>query len=281
MAENKIQSCQARVRSNKEDARNIFRLELEGCKMGIAKPGQFVCLAPLDHSSAMARPFSIFFYDMFAGFLVIYYKAVGKNTELMKSLQAGQSIKLWGPLGNGISSDGIPRLPGELRKDISVPEGVTAWLICGGMGFASLNLAIRELNQFYPRSVLFYGSKTKSEIVSLEKDPYRVKQEIIVATEDGTAGYAGLVTDLFVQQILENPGKKILVITCGPKPMMRKVAEICEGQEFDCYVILETIMACGIGACLGCSIKTTKGMKRICHDGPVFDAKEVIWDELA
>ena len=72
-----------------------------------------------------------------------------------------------------------------------------------------------------------------------------------------------------------------MVITCGPNQMMKKVSEICAQREIECHVILETIMACGLNNCKGCTIKTTVGMKSVCHDGPVFPAKEVIWDELA
>jgi dihydroorotate dehydrogenase electron transfer subunit len=100
------------------------------------------------------------------------------------------------------------------------------------------------------------------------------RRPIHYATNDGSTGFQGLVTDLFEQMVV--PDDRILVMTCGPKKMMSRVVEICQEKKLDCWVSLERTMACGLGVCYGCSIETNSGlMKRICCEGPVFSATEV------
>jgi len=263
----KINVGRATVINNRLLKNSIWEITLEppaGMDVADFDPGQFVCLAPLNNDSAMARPFSISRISTLRNQFSLVYKTVGMNTNLLTTCQQGAKIKFWGPLGNGL----IP----ELQKYDEV------WLVGGGMGIAPLDFfekAVLEYQESIAR--VLYGAKTKDEIVPLR---WSDEEGVEIATEDGSAGYHGLVTDLLNQKLLESHFQEILVITCGPKAMMKQVAELCAATGTDCYVILETIMACGIGACLGCSIKTTKGMKRVCHDGPVFNAKEVIWDEI-
>jgi dihydroorotate dehydrogenase electron transfer subunit len=101
-----------------------------------------------------------------------------------------------------------------------------------------------------------------------------------MATDDGSAGFRGFIPEAMGPFLRASSRARIMVITCGPKIMMRKVAELCQKFGFDCYVILESVMACGIGVCLGCSVKMLSGQKRICHEGPIFNAKEVDWNAL-
>ncbi len=265
MVEKRISIGNAIVIKNSCLKSGIWELVLEppdDIEVADFDPGQFVCLAPLNPDSAMARPFSISKISTLRNEFSLVYKTVGMNTNLLTTFYPGSKLKFWGPLGNGL-------IPDPQKYD-------EVWLVGGGMGIAPMLFFEKAVLEYQAGiAKVFYGAKTKDEIVPLR---WSDEEGLEIATEDGSIGYEGLVTDLFVQKILENQGKKIQVITCGPKSMMRKVSEIC--QCLDCFVILETIMACGIGACLGCSIKTTSGMKRVCHDGPVFPAEEVIWDEL-
>ncbi|MCX6740600.1 MAG: dihydroorotate dehydrogenase electron transfer subunit [Candidatus Parcubacteria bacterium] len=264
----KIQVGEAVVVSNILKAKDTWELELNlGNDLDVTAflPGQFVCLAPLDPSSTMARPFSIASISTFNGTFSLLYKVIGKNTELMARLAVGEKVKFWGPLGQGF-------LPNTDEYD-------EVWLIGGGIGIAPLIFYEKVVSEFQGGIVrVFYGNKTGAEIIPL--DLY-CQEPLIIVTDDGSIGCQGFVTDVVQAYMKVANEKKILVITCGPKVMMRKVADICQQAGQDCYVILETIMACGLGVCLGCSIKTSSGMKRICHDGPVFPAKEVIWDELS
>jgi len=265
MTEKKIDVNWAGVVSNQRLAKDIWEIVLDAGEVEVIdfNPGQFVCLEPLEKSSAMARPFSISRINALDNYFSLIYKVVGLNTKLLSLLSKGAKIKFWGPLGNGL-------LPPLIYAE--------NWLIGGGLGIAPLRFFERLISGNPDRiAKVFYGAKSKDDIIQLG---WRKEELLEVATEDGSVGYHGLVTDLLNQKILESHFQEILVITCGPKPMMKQVAELCTASKIDCYVILERIMACGIGACLGCSIKTTKGMKRVCHDGPVFKAEEVIWDEI-
>ena len=267
MDSEKIHVCKAEVISNVRVAKDIWQLTLEPPDQFVVtdcSPGQFVCLAPFDANSAMSRPFSIASISTFNGTLKLIYKLVGVNTKLMGQLNEGQQIKFWGPLGNGFIPD-----PQSYEE---------TWLIGGGMGIAPLRFFEKVISEYQEGiAKVFYGAKSKDEIIDLQLD----EDELTIATDDGSAGYRGLVTHLFFDKTAPYNGKKILVITCGPNRMMNQIAALCGLLKFDCYVILERIMACGIGVCLGCSIKMKSGeMKRICHDGPVFKAEEVDWNAL-
>jgi len=266
--EKKVKVGWATIQGNKERAKKIFELILkpedDDFDVTEMEPGQFVCLVLLAAVSVMARPFSVSMISTSHGTFSILYRVVGENTRLMSQLKINDQIKFWGPLGQGL-------IPPE-------PDGYDeVWLVGGGIGIAPLRFFEKVVAEYQEGIVrVFYGNKTKAEIV-----PLYCQEVNEVATDDGSAGYHGLVTDLFIQNLITSRPEKLLVVTCGPIPMMKKVAAVCSQQKVDCYVILEKIMACGMGVCLGCSVKMKSGMKRICHDGPVFPAEEVIWDELA
>jgi len=266
MAENPIHVCQAKIVSNEQIAKDTWELFLEPSDFDVTQilPGQFICLQPLNSQSAMARPFSISMVRTFKGIFSIWYKVVGENTRLLSQLPEGQQIKFWGPLGNGFIPE--PNFYDEV------------WLVGGGIGIAPLCFFKKGITEYQEGiAKVFYGAKSKDELIDLQLD----EDELTIATDDGSAGYHGLVTGLFFDKAKEYKDKKILVITCGPNKMMEQISSLCGLLKFDCYVILERIMACGIGACLGCSIKMKSGeMKRICHDGPVFKAEEVDWNAL-
>lgn len=266
MEENKVQVLMAEIVTNVQIAKNTWHMILDpGSDFDVTNtsPGQFVCLAPLASDSVMARPFSISMISTSRGTFKIIYNVVGKNTWLMSQLKKGQTIKFWGPLGNNEIIDS--RLYDE------------AWLVGGGIGIAPLLFFEKVISEYQEHIArVFYGTKDILEMIPIE---VYTPEEVQIATENGSTNFQGQITDLLAQKIISKPAK-LLVITCGPNRMMQKVSEICQQYNTECLVILEKVMACGIGVCLGCSIKTTKGMKRVCHDGPIFKAEEVIWNEL-
>ena len=267
----KIKIVSAKVVSNEYVADNTYALEVKECFLDKVLPGQFVAIEPVNAQSCMIRPFSVFGYDSHHGWLAILYKVVGKNTELLVNLKRDEQIKIWGPLGKGLNPEDFAHK--------------RAFLVAGGMGIAPLDHFNSVAENYFCSSTLFYGAKTESELC-LEKlfpDDYA---DIICATEDGTYDWKGTVTQIFEKHLLaiksESAFKDLVVLTCGPKAMMKKISEICQKNRRECFVFLETIMACGIGACLGCSIKMKSGeMKRVCHDGPVFNAEEVDWNAFS
>jgi dihydroorotate dehydrogenase electron transfer subunit len=274
----KIDVSMAKVIKNAPITKDIWSLTLNpGPDFDVTEmsPGQFVCLS-LETDSVMARPFSIAGVSVEHNSFSLLYKVVGENTRLMSQLKSGQQVQFWGPLGAGL--------------ECNIDE---VWLVGGGIGIAPLLFLERALSQKGIIRRVFYGGKTVDDLVPIKnlrsKDDWFYLHQ---ATEDGKEEYHGPVTDYFKETLWEEQPYKMVVITCGPNAMMKKVFEIyskyveekgdflVDHEFLGCYVILEKVMACGIGVCLGCSIKTTKGIKRICHDGPIFKAEEVIWDEL-
>jgi NAD(P)H-flavin reductase len=185
----------------------------------------------------------------------------GRGTEELAAMRAGEEAELTGPLGNGWE-DLLP--PREKRGPIA--------LVGGGIGFAPLAAFAPELPE---GSYDFYaGFRT------LPAEEYRnlfgsflYPRQLRIATEDGSMGRKGLACDFL------DPAKYSAVCACGPEPMLRVVAASCEKAGTPCFISLERRMACGVGACLGCTVKTVKGNRRCCADGPIFNAKEILFGE--
>lgn len=265
MDEKQVHVWQAKVLDNKPKAEGIFELVLSCPQAEQFDLGQFLCLEPLDPESVMARPFSIYTkkcvdrVNHVNWTISLLIKITGKNTQLLSRLKAGQEIKAWGPLGTSIN----PNVFLYYHR---------VFLVGGGVGVAALCQWQNELENQGRLHGIFYGNRTQAEVVT-DLDVIG-DRPIHLATDDGSSGFHGLVTDLFLQENDARP--RDLVVVCGPKPMMRRMAEICGQRKVKCMVSLERTMACGLGVCYGCSIETNSGvMKRICCEGPVFPAEEV------
>lgn len=197
----------------------------------------------------LPRPMAI--YRASGEELEFRFKVVGRGTALMAELPAGASVGVVGPLGNGF----------ELASGRSV-------LVGGGTGIASLF----ELARSAPAgTVVALGGGTEQEILGLE-DFRALPVELRIATEDGSAGDRGLVTELLDLC----PDDEVLA--CGPLPMMRRAHELAAEVGARCWVSLESNMACGFGICLGCAVKTDRGFRYVCSHGPVFDAGTLDWE---
>ncbi len=245
----------------------IFRLSLRApliCSQ--AQPGQFVMLrvgGGLD--PLLRRPFSIH-QVLSDGILQILFKTVGRGTDILARCQVDDTIDCIGPLGRGFS------LPGNQTK----PHFC---LVGGGMGMAPLYFLARHLQQSGMASeehVVLLGGRTRMEVAPFEEEFFALGYRVHVATDDGSMGYHGLVPELVPEFLQESTQ----VYSCGPLPMMKAVAALTDAGGCSCQVSLETHMACGLGACLGCALP---GLGRryvhVCKDGPVFDAREVAWPD--
>lgn len=204
----------------------------------------------------LKRPFSIFNYD--ESTLHFLYRICGKGTLSLSRFKEGTAIQLVGPLGNSYPA----------------PEGDFI-AVAGGIGIASL---LPLLQKFEKRAYLFYGARDKDELVMMD-EAKRAAKELFIATDDGSEGKKGFITALLsdflgASRITHRASR---LYACGPTPMLKAVAEITRDKGIPCYVSLEEHMACGIGACLGCIVKTTSGQKRVCKEGPVFAAEEILW----
>jgi len=228
-----------------------------------ARPGQFVHVRiPGLENSALRRPFSIF--NSQNGVLWILYKSVGRGTEKMKCMNPGDQLQVIGPLGNGfpLTVDSEPLL------------------VAGGYGVAPLFFLATRLKQ---KGVLVVGGKTASDILAV-KEFVELGWRVEIATMDGSAGVQGLVTVPLAAELarLEESGKTAALYSCGPDGMLKAVGEAAVKRGFKAWLSLDKHMVCGVGACLACVQKLrkpngTEWVGRVCSDGPIFEASEIVW----
>ena len=251
--------------SNERLTQDTWLMALRSAEVaGAAKPGQFVMirvrpgLDPL-----LRRPFSI--CGVKGDLFLVLYRVVGKGTSLMTGLKKGEGLQVLGPLGKGFAAS---------------PKGVLQLLIGGGIGIAPLLF----LNQFRleNKGSLMMGFRSARDIISPQKIAGG-EGDFAVATDDGSQGHHGPVTDL-LEDFLGKNSRKVAVCACGPKPMLKKVAERTMALRIPCEVSLEANMACGLGACQGCAVKASvssgKSYLYVCREGPVFDAEAIDWEGI-
>ena len=305
---------------------DYFRLQLACPEIArLARPGQFLMLRLTDLKDPfLRRPFS--FSQIFRpreakrkpldeGAVEICYQTVGRGTRLLTQLQEGQRVDLLGPLGNGFWTE---------------DECTRVILVGGGIGVPPLLSWAQELrmkgsgkkrpskaSEVPPELVFLMGAKSKEKIMGVG-DCRKWGIEVQVATEDGSLGMKGMVTDLLAREIMTGQHGATAIYACGPNPMLAQVAQVAEQFDRPCQVLLESRMACGVGACLGCSVKYREEREpgqspalpnqdsaageegeerenregaipmisetspfryaRVCMEGPVFDARRIFWD---
>jgi len=220
-----------------------------------ARPGQFVMISP-GPEVLLARPFSIALTDR--DVIALVFQAVGHGTERLASLRTGDRVRLLGPLGNGFSL-------GTVARPV---------IVAGGRGIAPFYELTRRLASQSP--ILFYGGRSHEQIVDVEFFRQHCG-EVIVTTEDGSMGRRGLLTEPLVEHLRREAPP--VIYGCGPHAMLRAVAEVA--RDVRCEFSMEERMACGFGICMGCALPAGgSGYRRICVDGPVFDAREIRWKDL-
>jgi len=273
-----MKDIRAKILSNKKISHAYYKMALDAPYIArIALPGQFVQIKCSDSLEPfLRRPFSIHRVN---GNIEILYETVGRGTEILSNKREGDEVDILGPLGNGFT---LPRTPAFERRTANPGRRATkaeprAIIIAGGIGVAPLVYLAEELAKKYIKTIVLIGAKTK-DLILCEKDFKKAAPEVYVSTDDGTYGSQGFVSKLF-HKILKTAESRFntVVYVCGPHGMLRCIAEICEERNFECQVSLEEKMACGIGACLGCVVKTKTGNKLACKDGPVFDSSKLLW----
>jgi dihydroorotate dehydrogenase electron transfer subunit len=218
-------------------------------------------------------PLSVAAVDEAAGIIDVIYEAVGPKTRVLSRLSMADSVACLGPLGNSFPA---PR-----------PQQQVV-LVGGGVGLPPLLFFAKALTigGHEPGVDLLVGARTASKHLSMDR-LQSAASSVAIATDDGSAGHAGLVTDLLEQRLAAAEVAEVIVYTCGPHPMMRAVASICAGAGVPCFASLEEYMACGYGVCVGCVVETHapdrdrseyERYSRICVDGPVYDAAQIVWD---
>jgi dihydroorotate dehydrogenase electron transfer subunit len=256
----------ATILTHKSAGRGYYRLVLRISEaITAALPGQFVMLRVSETlDPLLARPFGVYSVPS-KSTIEIVYRAVGRGTTLLTGMEPGHTLNLLGPLGKGFP------MP---------DKGMTPVLVAGGSGFPPLYFLSQRAGS---RAHLFIGSKNKeclppSGIIKSFKD---IVLKVHVATEDGSMGTRGMTTDILNEFLTKMEQKTHLVLyACGPHPMLAAVSGIAAQHSMPCYVSMEERMACGLGACMGCSIPMLAGgYKRACKEGPVFDAREIAWGD--
>ncbi|MBO4384932.1 MAG: dihydroorotate dehydrogenase electron transfer subunit [Clostridia bacterium] len=234
------------ITENRALTDSVYLMRLAGSR-GENRPGQFSEFRL--EGLFLRRPISV--CDDEGGVLSIIYKTVGRGTEQMKFLKEGDTLDALTCLGNGYDLDAA---------------GESPLLIGGGVGVPPLYMLAKELIKKGKKVSVILGFNTRSEIFF--EDEFRALGcSVTVTTADGSYGARGFVTDAL-------PETASYFYACGPKPML---AALCEKASFPGEVSLEERMGCGFGACMGCSIMTKGGAKRVCKDGPVFKKEELIW----
>jgi len=242
-----------------------FRMRLRSQKISSSlRPGQFVHLRISDMTDPLLRrPFS--FADVGEGWFEIIYEVVGKGTKLMSDMRPGALISGLGPLGNGFYLTPLP--------DYALIAG-------GGAGVASLIMLARRMVELGVQTIFLIGARSADRLLCLEE----IKSfgcEVMVATDDGTFGFKGTVPQLMSKIIDERKLDRVrtTIYACGPMPMLIEVAELRKG--IPAFVSLESVMGCGLGACLGCVVPIRGGdYGRVCTEGPVFNVDRIDWDRI-
>ncbi|MBQ8715978.1 MAG: dihydroorotate dehydrogenase electron transfer subunit [Prevotella sp.] len=221
-------------------------------------PGQFVEVR-VDGSETtfLRRPISINFVDKEHNELWLLVATIGDGTRQLGKLQAGDIVNCVLPLGNGFT------MPQKSDERIL--------LVGGGVGVAPLLYMGAEMKTSGIEPTFLLGARAKADL--LEIDLFSKYGRVLVTTEDGSEGEKGFVTNHSVLQKEHFDG----IATCGPKPMMVAVARYAHRADIECEASLENMMACGLGACLCCVEKTTKGNLCVCKEGPVFNVKQLLW----
>lgn len=227
-------------------------------------PGQFVHVkVPALEKSALRRPFSVFNAE--DGKVYILYKTVGRGTAALNAAKVGETLEIIGPLGHGfpVKCDGA------------------ALLVGGGYGVAPLYFLAKRLiaSGWKGRLAVFVGGRTKTDLLAVEE--FRsLGVELHLATNDGSEGVKGLVTDPLDDEIIKirEGGGKFELFACGPDPMLKAVALRATGTKSKGWISMDRHMICGVGACYACIQKTVRGNSRCCIEGPVFAAEDLVWE---
>ena len=234
------------IQSNEQIAKNVYRMQLSGDTTGIL-PGQFVNIRV--QGQFLRRPISV--CNIADGILTIIYKVVGVGTEAMSHLPVGTQLDVLTVLGNGY----------DLSK-----AGDEPLLVGGGVGVPPMYMLARQLREMGKKVRVILGFNTKDEVF-YEEEFCALGCDVTVTTVDGSHGVKGFVTNAL-------DGQQSYYYTCGPLPMIKALLQAA-GTNGE--VSMEERMGCGFGACMGCTIQTTKGPKRVCKEGPVFPAEELIF----
>ncbi|MDR0301799.1 MAG: dihydroorotate dehydrogenase electron transfer subunit [Treponema sp.] len=225
------------------------------------RAGQFFMIKPVRFSFFLPRPIGVFEFNPVQNTVKFLITRHGKGTQEFSQMQIGEKMQLTGPFGNAWAD--------------FLPDSGSAALVSGGAGIAPLAALVAEKPDY---NFHFYagfktGFKEKEQEDAMLGAGKNAKK-VIIAAEDGVNALSGRIVEYFFE-----PEKYDIIFSCGPFEMLKALLLKCNKKDVPCYVSMESRMACGAGACLGCTIRTTKGNRRCCSDGPIFSSKDLIINE--
>lgn len=249
-----------KVAANEKLSPKFFQLRIDAKSLlKKIKPGQFIHIKVNDGLEPFfRRPFSVYRSQKYVD---VFYEVVGPGTKIMSEMKKGDDIDILGPVGTPFS---MP--PAGVKQVV---------MVAGGIGVAPFLILSDVLKKKNVELILLYGGRTKGHTYNM-KDFKDNGCKVHISTDDGSVGTKGQVSKLF-NKIDLNP-KTTFLYTCGPKAMMASLQDFAKKNNLRGEAACEEVMACALGACLGCSIKTTEGYKTVCYDGPVFDLSTIIFD---
>lgn len=249
-----VKAC--RIEEKRELCGGIFDVTVRADALAqAAQPGQFAHL--LVPGKTLRRPISICEIDRNAGTLRFVFQVRGEGTEILSRFDVGDCYDILAPLGHGF-------VLGDTSR--------RALFVGGGIGVPPLLEAAKAYGK---NAVVVLGFRSRNAVI-LQEDFEKYGCKVLIATDDGSAGFHGLVTDCMKDEPAD------VIFACGPTPMLKAVCAAADQRKIPCQISLEERMACGIGACLGCACKLRNGEKEyyghVCKDGPVFDYQIVVWE---
>jgi len=261
-----MKQVKARISSTLEVMPETYLVWLEAPPVAAAaKPGQFV-MVRCGGDMVLPRPLSVHRVD--GDSLALLFNVVGRGTRWLSQREKGESLDIFGPLGNGFFVQ---------------PRSKNLLLVAGGMGVAPLVFLADVAASEGKKVTIITGARTADCLLPVsspqglfDKGMLPASINVVNATDDGSEGFKGLATDL-IPAYLEGVDQ---VFACGPVEMYRTMAASYNNTyKKPVQVSLEIMMGCGMGVCYGCTIKTKQGLKQVCKDGPVFDLGEIVWEE--
>lgn len=270
----------AKILESRKEAEGIYRLVLYAPKIvPTARPGQFVMVRVASEGAdpLLARPFSFYRLHKDDGLCEILLRVVGKGTRILSQRRPGSSVDMVGPLGRGFTA------PTSSEE--------TVLFLAGGIGITPLRALLDHLlattHKDHPERLhLYYGARSASELIGLHA-LQRAGVVTVVSTDDGSAGEAGTVLDAMRQRWEASSQMPNRLYACGSLPMQVHLARWIRGRNILVEMSLESMMACGIGACLGCALPAVNPEAphkprylHVCQDGPVLDPRKIQWDKL-
>jgi dihydroorotate dehydrogenase electron transfer subunit len=255
----------AKIFSNRRIAEDFFELAFEWKSDGDPRPGQFCTLRVSPYSAPLLRrPFAFSDFDSCGGMASIIYKRRGSATELLSGKGRGEDLDVIGPLGTGFDKmHGYP-----FKSVIS---------IAGGTGLGPMLFITRDIVSSGGSARLVIGCRTASQRPRLKTMD---SLDIVVTTDDGTEGIRGTPLD-YLSKFTKSDMEGLTVCACGPMPLLSGCTAWADAFGLSCFVSMEQVMACGVGACMGCAVKVkSNGVEqyaRACCEGPVFESGRIAW----